>query len=171
MGWMFVPLVEYHGGGPAATIEPLKNHLLDYELHFANTFGYGTQACWRGTRLYDSPETKEVVLRMVQWYKQHRRVLESDVIHLRRADGRSLDYVLHVTDSAPHKAMLVIYNPTEKALSEDIKLDLERYGFNPFKRKVQTNRAGRVSTEGKAPSKIKVDVKERGWTWIEFSIL
>ena len=24
MGWMFVPLVEYHGGGKAATIEPLK---------------------------------------------------------------------------------------------------------------------------------------------------
>ncbi len=27
MGWMFVPLVQYHGGGAAATIEPLKDHL------------------------------------------------------------------------------------------------------------------------------------------------
>ena len=25
MGWMFVPLTEYHGGGAAATIEPLKD--------------------------------------------------------------------------------------------------------------------------------------------------
>jgi hypothetical protein len=171
MGWMFVALVQYHGGGAAATIEPLRDHLLDYELHFANTFGYGVQACWRGTRLYDSPETKAVVLKMVQWYKEHRRVLESDVIHLRRADGRSLDYVLHISESDPYEAMLIIYNPTENALSEEIQLELDRYGFRSLKRKVKVNRAGRVVTEGRAPSKIKVDVKERGWTWIKFSLL
>ena len=31
MGWMFVPLTEYQGGGPAATIEPLREHLGHYE--------------------------------------------------------------------------------------------------------------------------------------------
>ena len=31
MGWMFVPLVEYQGGGAAATLEPLEQHLADYE--------------------------------------------------------------------------------------------------------------------------------------------
>ena len=30
MGWMFVPLTEYHGGGEAATIEPLEEHLDHY---------------------------------------------------------------------------------------------------------------------------------------------
>ena len=30
-GWMFVPLTEYHGGGAAATLEPLREHLDAYE--------------------------------------------------------------------------------------------------------------------------------------------
>ena len=47
-GWMFVPLTEYHGGGAAATIEPLREHLDAYESHLANTLGAGVQACWRG---------------------------------------------------------------------------------------------------------------------------
>lgn len=169
MGWMFVPLVQYHGGGSAATIEPLKDHLLDYELHFANTLGYGAQACWRGTRLYDSSDTKALVVRMVNWFKKHRRVLESDVVHLRRPDGRRLDYVLHVTDSGPKEAMLVVYNPTSGELTEDVSLPLERYGLV---------RSGKVSvlrprggvTLGKVPSKVKVTVKGRGWTWIKVSL-
>jgi hypothetical protein len=168
MGWMFVPLVQYHGGGPAATIEPLKEHLTDYELHFANTLGYGAQACWRGTRLYDSPETKAVVLKMVGWFNEHRRVLESDVVHLRRADGRRLDYVMHVTDSAPHEAMLVVYNPTASELSEEISLPLERLGFGPGK--VVVRRGGRKEALAAVPSKLKVSVKGRGWTWVKVSL-
>ena len=72
MGWMFVPLTEYQGGGAAATIEPLKEHLPHYEARLANLFGAGVQACYRGPRLYDSDETKAVVKRWVTFYKQHR---------------------------------------------------------------------------------------------------
>jgi hypothetical protein len=61
MGWMFVPLVEYQGGGAAATIEPLADHLDAYEAHLANCFGFGVQACYRGPRLYDSDKTEAVV--------------------------------------------------------------------------------------------------------------
>ena len=39
MGWMFVPLTEYQGGGDAATIEPLADHLPHYEQRLANLFG------------------------------------------------------------------------------------------------------------------------------------
>ncbi len=42
-GWMFVPLTEYQGGGAAATIEPLRDHLPDYEAHLANNLGEGVQ--------------------------------------------------------------------------------------------------------------------------------
>src|SRR5437667_202140 len=60
MGWMFVPLTEYQGGGTAATIEPLKGHLPHYEQRLANLFGAGVIACYRGPRLYDNDETKAV---------------------------------------------------------------------------------------------------------------
>ena len=96
MGWMFVPLTEYQGGGAAATIEPLKDHLEHYETRLANLFGAGVQACYRGPRLFDTDETKAVVKKWVDFYKAHRAILDSDLIHLRRADGRDWDGWLHV---------------------------------------------------------------------------
>lgn len=161
MGWMFVPLVEYHGGGAAATIEPLKDHLLDYELHLANNFGFGAQACYRGMRLYDSPETKALVVRMVTWYKKYRDILESDVIHLRRADGRRLDFILHLNPASSPKAMLVAYNPTGQRLSEVIKVPASGSSVKVSER------------EGKPVSQkvidghiqIKLDIPAKGWTY------
>lgn len=130
MGWMFVPLVQYHGGGAAATIEPLRDHLADYEQHLANNLGYGAQACYRGPRLYDSPETKAVVVKWVRWFKQYRDILESDVIHLRRADGRNLDAVLHVNPALPIKGLAMIYNPTDDPLTQEITLPLYYTGLS-----------------------------------------
>src|SRR5882672_1742573 len=80
MGWMFVPLTEYQGGGAAATIEPLKDHLEHYETRLANLFGAGVQACYRGPRLYDSDDTRALVKHWVDFYRQHRPILDSDII-------------------------------------------------------------------------------------------
>ena len=46
------------------------------------------QACFRGPRLFDSDETRAVVAHWVAWYQGHRAILESDLLLLRRADGR-----------------------------------------------------------------------------------
>src|SRR5262245_65733438 len=68
MGWMLVPLVEYGGGGAAATIEPLAQHLEHYDLTLANNFGAGVQACYRGPRLFDTDATKTLGRK---WGKLH----------------------------------------------------------------------------------------------------
>lgn len=60
MGFMFVPLTQYHGGGAAATIEPLNEHLDHYETRLRNLFGAGVQACYRGPRLYDTEQTRKL---------------------------------------------------------------------------------------------------------------
>lgn len=120
MGWMFVPLVQYHGGGAAATIEPLKDHLPHYEQRLANLFGAGVQACYRGPELYDAPETKALVKQWVDFYKKHRQILDGDIIHLRRPDGRDWDGLLHVDPSGEEKGLLMLYNP----LNEDITREL-----------------------------------------------
>ena len=70
MGFMFVPLTQYHGGGEAATIEPLNEHLDHYETRLRNLFGAGVQACYRGPRLYDTEATKELVNQWVAFYKK-----------------------------------------------------------------------------------------------------
>lgn len=165
MGWMFVPLVEYHGGGPAATIEPLKEHLADYELHFANTFGYGAQACWRGVQLYDAPETKAMVQRMVGWFKRYRAILESDVIHLRRPDGRRLDFVLHANPALKEKAMLVVYNPTDRPLIETLRVPLTYAGSPASVRVREKEGNSRTVKPVRGVFEQRVTVPSRGWTY------
>jgi len=129
MGWMFVPLVEYQGGGAAATIEPLSEHLADYERHLQNNLGFGAQACYRGPRLYDTPQTRHMVAKWVSWFKKHRRILESDVIHVRRADGVHLDAILHVNPSLATKGMLVVYNPSDQVQEEELAVPLYYTGL------------------------------------------
>ncbi|MEP6755895.1 MAG: alpha-galactosidase [Chthonomonadales bacterium] len=130
MGWMFTPLVEYQGGGKAATIEPLKDHLVDYGLHLANNLGAGVQSCYRGPRLYDSPETRDLVIKWVKFYKTHRAILEADVVHLRRADGREMDGLLHVDPKGKEKGLAVFYNPTNKPLTKSWMLPIYYTGLS-----------------------------------------
>jgi hypothetical protein len=129
MGWMFVPLTEYQGGGAAATIEPLKDHLAHYETRLANLFGAGVQACYRGPRLYDSEETRAVVQKWVSFYKAHRAILDSDIIHLRRPDGRDWDGWLHVNPNLPECGLAVFYNPLAEPVERRIRLPLYYTGL------------------------------------------
>jgi len=124
MGWMFVPLMQYHGGGAAATIEPLHEHLDFYEWHLAQNFGSGVQACYRGPRLYDTEETKAVVKKWVDFYKKYRAILDSDIVHVRRPDGRDIDCILHVNPQLKQKGLAMVYNPTSRRISRQLKLPL-----------------------------------------------
>lgn len=130
MGWMFVPLTQYHGGGAAATIEPLKDHLRHYEQRLTNLFGAGVQACYRGPRLYDAPETKAVVKKWVDFYKKYRAILDSDIIHVRRADGRQLDCILHVNPQLDMKGLVMVYNPTSEMRADVLTLPLYYTGLS-----------------------------------------
>ncbi|MCC6728321.1 MAG: alpha-galactosidase [Chthonomonadales bacterium] len=144
MGWMFVPLVEYHGGGPAATLEPLSEHLADYEWHLAQNFGSGVMAAYRGPRLYDTDATRELVRRWVGFYKRHRAILDSDIVHLRRPDRRDLDAILHVNPRLDERALLMVYNPTARAIRRRLRVPLHYAGLSGAARFAE--RGGRAVT-------------------------
>ena len=129
MGWMFVPLVQYQGGGAEATIEPLVEHLDIYEAHLAQNFLAGVQACYRGTRLYDTEATKAAVKKWVDLYKAHRAILDSDIIHVRRPDGRDLDGFLHVNPGLEVKGLAAVFNPTDREIARDWTLPLYYTGL------------------------------------------
>ena len=129
MGWMFVPLTQYHGGGAAATIEPLNEHLDHYERMLASNLALGVQAVYRGTRLYDTPRVRDAVKRWVDWYGEHRDILESDLIHGRRADGQDLDWMLHVNPRLEARGMLVVFNPLEVEARRELEVDLYYTGL------------------------------------------
>ena len=92
-GWMHVPLVVYHAGGDAAKFEPMSEHLVEYDWALAQYLGSGVAACYRGFRLYDTPETKKVVQKWVNFYKKYRDIITSDIVHVRRPDMQSIDSI------------------------------------------------------------------------------
>ena len=129
MAWTFVPLTEYHGGGEAATLEPLEEHLDAYEAHMAQNYGSGVQACYRGPRLFDSDITKKLVQEQILHYKKYREILNSDIIHLRRPDGRSWDGFLHVNPKLKQKGLLMLFNPTSKFIETKVSIPLYYTGL------------------------------------------
>ena len=129
MGWGFVPLTKYQGGGKEAILEPLNEHLKDYEQLMMQYYGSGVQACYRGPRLYDTEPTKQMVSKVISWYKQYRDILNSDIIHLRRADGRDYDGILHVNSTLKTKGLMMLYNPLKESITRTIKLPLYYTGL------------------------------------------
>ncbi|PTT00338.1 alpha-galactosidase [Pedobacter sp. HMWF019] len=129
MSWGFVPLTKYQGGGPEAVLEPLKDHLKDYEQLMVQYYGAGVQACYRGPRLYDTEATRQTVVKVVDWYKKYRNILNSEMIHLRRADGRDWDGILHVNPSLKTRGMLMLYNPLKERITRTIKIPLYYAGL------------------------------------------
>lgn len=129
MGWMFVPLTEYHGGGPKATIEPLDQNISHYQSMLQSNLGLGVQACYRGPRLYDTDKVQAMVRGEVEWYKKYRDILESDIIHGRRPDAMHLDWYLHVNPSLPIQGMLVVFNPTTEPLREKLQIPMHYTGL------------------------------------------
>jgi len=129
MGWGFVPLTKYQGGGPEAVLEPLRDHLHDYEMLMVEYYGAGVQACYRGPRLYDDEVTKQTVINVIKWYKQYRDILNSDIVHLRRADGRDWDGILHVNPQLDTKGLLILYNPLKEPITRSIKVPLYYTGL------------------------------------------
>src|SRR5690606_16657881 len=109
--------------------EPLKDHLPHYEQRLANLFGAGVQACFRGPQLYDAPETKALVEKWVGFYKKYRRILDADIIHIRRADGRDYAAIMHVDPQGEEKGLLIVYNPLDKPITRKLSVDLYYTGL------------------------------------------
>lgn len=129
MGWGFVPLTRYEGGGPEAVLEPLSNHLDDYNALMMEYYGAGVQACYRGPRLYDTEKTKQTVIAVIRWYKKYREILNSDIVHLRRPDGKDWDGILHVNPDLKIKGLAMLFNPTHKVITKQIKFPLYYTGL------------------------------------------
>jgi hypothetical protein len=166
MGWMFVPLTEYHGGGAAATIEPLEEHLDHYERMLYSNLALGVQACYRGPRLYDTERTKAMVRRWVDWFKAYRDILESDLIHGRRADARDLDWMLHVNPRLRQKGMLVVFNPLPQPVARTLRVNLYYTGLTTQARvREQGRRAKTFKLNRDCTIELPVQVSARGMNW------
>ena len=167
MGWGFVPLTKYQGGGPEAVLEPLSEHLTDYKQLMMQYYGAGVQACYRGPRLYDTDATKQVVKETINWYKTHRDILNADIIHLRRPDGRDWDGIMHVNPALKEKGFVMLYNPLKELITRKIKLPLYYTGLS--KEAIVKTTEGKVTKYIIARDysvEIEVSLPAEGYTWL-----
>lgn len=167
MGWMMTPLVEYHGGGPAATLEPLKDHLAAYGAHLAQNFGSGVQSCYRGPRLYDADETRILVKNTVGWYKKYRAILDSDVIHVRRPDGQDIDCMMHVNPALTPRGLAMVYNPLAEPVRRTLRLPLYYTGLTDTATiREQEGQPKAFTLDREFNVSVPVTVPANGYTWL-----
>eukprot|EP01008_Symbiontida_sp_HLA12_P002479 NODE_422_length_926_cov_299.535492_g414_i0.p1 GENE.NODE_422_length_926_cov_299.535492_g414_i0~~NODE_422_length_926_cov_299.535492_g414_i0.p1 ORF type:complete len:259 (+),score=29.44 NODE_422_length_926_cov_299.535492_g414_i0:94-777(+) len=128
-GWMFVPLTAYHSSWPGSYLEPLSTNFDIYDYYLAQTFLSGVMACWRGYRLFDTPEVKKAVTTWTKFYKKNREILNSDIIHIRRPDMQGIDGFMHVNPLLPVKGLAAFFNPTEFNLTETFTINMYYTGI------------------------------------------
>ena len=164
--WSFVPLVEYQGGGAAATLEPLSEHLFEYKTLMFQNYGAGVQACYRGPRLYDTPETKKIVVDIISWYKKYRNILNSDIIHLRKPDARDWDGIMHVDPAGKEKGLAMFFNPTDQEIIRKIQLPLYYTGLTKTAHISEQEGASATYTLNRDFTiELTVKIPANGYTW------
>eukprot|EP00035_Acanthoeca_spectabilis_P039477 m.62578 g.62578 ORF g.62578 m.62578 type:complete len:884 (+) comp9617_c0_seq3:22-2673(+) len=170
MGWMFCPIESYNGGADSI-IEPIAQHLPEYEYILATYLGTGTQAAYRGTRLYDPavPESQAMVKKWVSWFKQYRQILNCDIIHVRRPDMNGIDAMLHVNSNstrAAERGMLMVWNQTPNNQNTTLKLPLYYTGLDSTAN--VSFEGGKIAQYGVARDysiEVNVSMKPMSVTW------
>jgi hypothetical protein len=114
----------------------------------------------------------------VNWFKVHRDILESPIVHAasRRADGRDLDWVLHANPSLDEPALMVIHNPTDAAIARPIMADLYYSGltghaaveFGSGAELPAARALGEVELDGRGRATLEVEVPAGGMAWLSF---
>jgi hypothetical protein len=167
MGWIGLQLVGFYSSDPKIGLEPLSENLDRYEIGLFQYLASGCQFSVRGNRLYDSPETKMVVKKWIDWFKRYRDILTSDIIHIARPTGRDLDAIFHVNPQLKSKGMLIIFNPTEQDIQRDFKIPLYYTGIrNQVRIREQEGPTTEVILNHDYEVEVPITIKAGGFTWL-----
>ncbi len=71
----------------------------------------------------------DLVKKWVSFYKKHRAILDADIIHVKRADGRDIDAILNVNPAGAEKGLLMVYNPLDKAVKQNLTINIYYTGL------------------------------------------
>jgi hypothetical protein len=166
MGYIGLQLVGFYTNDPRVGLEPLNENIKRYEQALIQYLGSGAHFTIRGKRLYDTPETKIMVSKWVNWFKNYQDILTSEIIHVSRPTGRDLDYMMHVNPFIKHKGMIIVFNPTDRAIEKQIKLPLYYTGL---KKKAtvmdENNQTTSFSLNEKSELMLPVKLKAQGTAW------
>ena len=107
---------------------------------------------------------------MISWYKKYRDILNADIIHLRRADGRDWDGILHVNPHLKQKGFLLVFNPTTEKINRTIKVPLYYTGLSTVaqvKEKDSTKKQYQLNRNYEIELSFTLDPESYNWFVIE----
>lgn len=166
MGWMTLQLVGFYTNDPRVGLEPLCENLDRYEQQLIQYLSSGCKLTIRGKRLYDTPETKQMVKKWIDWFKKYRDILTSEIIHVGRPTGRDLDCMLHVNPFIEHKGMVVVFNPTDRDITKNMRLPLYYTGLqNKVTVMSASGEKTVLSLDKDGNLELPVSVKAQGTVW------
>lgn len=129
MGWSFLPVEEYHGGGNHAKFEPLTENLADYDWALAIAAASGVWPCVRGRRLYDSDLCRSVVKYWTDVIHRHKILLNSNTVHVYPPKATEnlniaadIDVILQENHTTPDKLFLMVCNQTTETRTKTLLL-------------------------------------------------
>ncbi|MCZ7634760.1 MAG: hypothetical protein M5U12_01005 [Verrucomicrobia bacterium] len=103
----------------------------------------------------------------MSWFKEYREILEADIIHLRRADGRDLDYFLHVHPGRPRCGLAMIYNPLPEPVRRNLTLPLYYTGLTEAASiRQEEGPRRRYELDRYHQASVEVEVPAHGRTWL-----
>lgn len=167
-GYIMVPMLEYHGAShpEQAMFQPVSQHKKEFEWVLAQYFGAGVGIHYRGDQLYDDEETKSMVRKWVQFYKQYRDILTSDIIHIIRPNMQGIDAFIHVNPRIESKGLMMAFNPTQQKLARNISVPLYYTGLTTEATVAEGGDGSTVYKLDRAYNiKVYVELDALGITW------
>ncbi len=141
MGWGFLPVEQYHGGGDAAKFEPLTQNLAEYDWAMAEAAACGVWPCVRGKRLYDSEQCRSVVKYWTDVIRRHKTLLNSNTVHVyppKAAENlnyaEDIDVILQENNTTADKLFLMVCNQTEETRTKTLILPAFYTGLTGLER-------------------------------------
>lgn len=159
MGWCNLNTEVLRGG--------MEKNLDKYERMFFTLLSSGAQVWVRGHRLWDGPNSEAMLKKWMAWYRKHYDVIHGDIIHLKRPDGRGLDYSLHVNPAGREKGMLLVFNPLDEPVTETLEVPLYYTGLaETAKIREQEGETKTYQLDRECSVRVTVSIPANGYTWL-----
>lgn len=158
MGWVNLNTRVLPGG--------MEQSLDKYERVFFALLSSGAAVSVTGHRLYDGPKSRAMLKKWTDWYRRYSAIIQGDIIHLRRPDGRDLDYTLHVNPANKEKGLLLVFNPLDEVVHKELAVPLYYTGLTGSARfREQEGAAKKFMLDREFNVRLPVTLPANGYNW------
>ena len=144
----------------------MEKNLDKYERQFFGLLSSGAAVSVTGHRLYDGPQSRAMLRKWTDWYRRYRNIIQGDIIHLRRPDGRGLDYYLHVHPANRERGMLLVFNPLDQVVKQELTVPLYYTGLTgTAKIREQEGEPKTCKLDREFSIRLPVEIPANGYDW------